>query len=189
VAMASTGDTSVATVAIEDASFTTGEDITVLHDISMAVHPGSLCMVVGRVGCGKSSLLKAIAGELTMTKGRVIANTPYVAYCDQAPWLQNITIRDNIVGQSAVDEKWLSAAIRACALDEDISAFPAGDMTIVGSGGVALSGGQKQRVVSSKAALLNRSFFPQMLTICKRLWPVPSTPAIALLSLTMSSVD
>lgn len=146
---ATTGNGSTAVITIENATFSSGDDVEVLHDISMTVNQGSLCMVVGRVGCGKSSLLKAILGELTMNKGRVVANTTYAAYCDQIPWLQNTTIRDNIVGQSSLDEKWLSTVIRACALDQDVSVFPLGDMTIAGTGGVALSGGQKQRVVSN----------------------------------------
>lgn len=140
---------SIAVITIEDAAFSVGDDVEVLHDISMTVYQGSLCMIVGRVGSGKSSLLKAIMGELTMNKGHVVANTTYAAYCDQTPWLQNTTIRENIVGKSPLNEKWLSTVIRACALDQDISAFPLGDMTIAGTGGVALSGGQNQRVVSN----------------------------------------
>lgn len=141
-------DTSSPILTIENGSFIAGEDIEVLKNISLAVRQGTLSMIVGRVGCGKSSLLKAITGELKLKTGRVILHTQSVAYCDQTPWLQNITIRDNIAGQSLLDEKWLATVIRSCALDEDCSAFPQGDRAIVGSGGVALSGGQKQRVVS-----------------------------------------
>jgi len=71
-----------------------------------------------------------------------------MAYCDQTPWLENRSIRDNILGQSPLDEKWLATVLEACALDEDVRMFPLGDLTLVGSGGVSLSGGQKQRVVS-----------------------------------------
>lgn len=142
-------DTSIPAVAVESATFTVGDNIEVLSDISMIFPQGTLSMVVGRVGCGKSSLLKAIAGELVMAKGRIVTNVSSMAYCDQTPWLQNCSIRDNIVAQSPLDEKWLYAVIDACALYEDISMFPLRDLTIVGSGGVALSGGQKQRVVSN----------------------------------------
>lgn len=83
-----------------------------------------------------------------MKMGSILTSTSSIAYCDQTPWLQNISIRDNITGQSPLDDKWLASVIRSCALDEDISMFPQGDLTIVGSGGVALSGGQKLRVVS-----------------------------------------
>lgn len=143
-----TVDPSTPAVTVEDATFTAGEDVDVLSDINITVRQGTVSMVVGRVGCGKSSLLKAITGEIPMKKGRIVTSTISIAFCDQTPWLQNISIRDNIVGQSPLDEKWLASIIRACALDEDISLFPLGDLAIVGSGGVALSGGQKQRVVS-----------------------------------------
>lgn len=140
-------DSSIPAVAIERATFTVGANIEALTDISMVFPQGTISMIVGRVGCGKSSLLKAIAGELAMAKGRIVTNVSSMAYCDQTPWLQNCSVRDNIVAQSPLDEKWLHTVINACALDEDISIFPLRDLTIVGSGGVALSGGQKQRVV------------------------------------------
>lgn len=141
-------DSSRPILSIEHGSFTVGENVEILKDIDITVRQGTLSMIVGRVGCGKSSLLKAVMGELQLKTGRVILHTQSVAYCDQTPWLQNISVRDNITCQSLVDEDWLAAVIRACALDEDCSTFPQGDRTIVGSGGVALSGGQKQRVVS-----------------------------------------
>lgn len=136
------------TVTIERATFTAGEDVEVLSDISVNFRQGTVSMIVGRVGCGKSSLLKAITGELPMKVGSISTSTSSIAYCDQTPWLQNISIRDNITGQTPLDDIWLASVIRSCALDEDISMFPQGDMAIVGSGGVALSGGQKLRVVS-----------------------------------------
>ncbi|KHO00193.1 ABC transporter, transmembrane domain, type 1 [Metarhizium album ARSEF 1941] len=148
---------SLPAVAIESATFTVGENIEALTDISMVFPQGTMTMIVGRVGCGKSSLLKAIAGEANMSKGRIIVNVSSMAYCDQTPWLQNCSIRDNIVAQSPLDEKWLYAVIEACALDEDISMFSMRDFTIVGSGGVALSGGQKQRVALARAVYSRRN--------------------------------
>ncbi|EFY89104.1 multidrug resistance protein MDR, putative [Metarhizium acridum CQMa 102] len=150
-------DSSMPAVAIEGATFTVGKNTKVLTDISMVFPQGTTSMIVGRVGCGKSSLLKAIAGELALARGRLVANASSMAYCDQPPWLQNCSIRDNIVAQSPLDEKWLYTVIEACALDEDISMFPMRDFTIVGSGGVALSGGQKQRVALARAVYSRRS--------------------------------
>ncbi|KJK85018.1 hypothetical protein H633G_11151 [Metarhizium anisopliae BRIP 53284] len=150
-------DPSIPAVAIESATFTVGENVKVLADISMVFPRGTVSMIVGRVGCGKSSLLKAIAGELALARGRLVANVSSMAYCDQTPWLQNCSIRENIAAQSPLDEAWLHTVIEACALDEDISMLPAGDFTIVGSGGVALSGGQKQRVALARAVYSRRS--------------------------------
>ncbi|KAK9440292.1 ABC transporter, transmembrane domain, type 1 [Metarhizium brunneum] len=150
-------DPSIPAVAIESATFTVGENVTVLADISMVFPRGTVSMIVGRVGCGKSSLLKAIAGELSLARGRLVADVSSMAYCDQTPWLQNCSIRENIAAQSPLDEAWLRTVIEACALDEDMSMLPARDFTIVGSGGVALSGGQKQRVALARAVYSRRS--------------------------------
>jgi ATP-binding cassette, subfamily C (CFTR/MRP), member 1 len=152
-------------VALDGVTVTVEDDINLLTDISMAIPQGSLTMIVGRVGCGKSSLLKAIIGELEPQKGSVSAIASTMAYCDQTPWLQNVSVRDNIVVQTHVDEEWLQTVIRACALEEDISGFPLGDATLVGSGGVALSGGQKQRLVSREYILQWFSYEVRLTTV------------------------
>ncbi|KAM0491705.1 hypothetical protein ACHAP8_010479 [Fusarium lateritium] len=135
---------------IEDANFSTDEGNTLLTDINMRVVHGTINMIVGKVGGGKSSLLKAIIGENTPSQG-IVKREASVAYCDQVPWLRNTTIRKNIIGQSRVDEKWLAIVIRSCALEEDLAQLPQGQETVVGSRGVALSGGQKQRVALARA--------------------------------------
>lgn len=139
-------------VTFSDVTFNAEDGTRILSEINMTVHRGSLNIVVGRVGCGKSSLLKAIIGELTPQQGAISAMVSTIAYCDQVPWLQNVSVRKNIIVHSPLDEEWLWTVIRACALEDDISNFPSGDKTLVGSGGVALSGGQKQRLVSQSHA-------------------------------------
>ncbi|OBS28224.1 hypothetical protein FPOA_02165 [Fusarium poae] len=137
-------------VVIENASFSTDEGNALLTDVNMRVVHGTINMIVGKVGGGKSSLLKAIIGENIPSQG-IVERDGSVAYCDQVPWLRNTTISKNIVGQSQVDEKWLTTVIRSCALEEDLAQLPQGQETIVGSRGVALSGGQKQRVALARA--------------------------------------
>lgn len=136
-------------VVLDSVSFTVEDGPQILSDISMSIARGSLTMVVGRVGCGKSSLIKAIIGELAPQQGTITAIADTMAYCDQTPWLQNVSVQQNITVHSLRDEEWMWTVIRACALEEDISDFPSGVRTLVGSGGVALSGGQKQRLVCS----------------------------------------
>lgn len=132
------------------ASFTTESDTEVLSDISLMFPPGSVSMIVGRVGCGKSSLLRAIIGELNLKEGSFSTSPLPMAYCDQTPWLQNLSVRDNILGQSDLDEKRLASVIHACDLEEDIASFLQKERSLVGTGGIALSGGQKQRLVSTQ---------------------------------------
>ncbi|CAG7555748.1 unnamed protein product [Fusarium equiseti] len=143
-------------VTVEDASFHAEDGNILLTDINLRVPRGSISMVLGNVGSGKSSLLKAIIGENLPSKGSVKSET-FPAYCDQVPWLRNTTIRKNIIGHSELDEKWLSTVIHSCVLEEDLAQLPHGRETIVGSGGVALSGGQKQRVALARAVYSRNS--------------------------------
>ncbi|KAF5538149.1 Canalicular multispecific organic anion transporter 2 [Fusarium phyllophilum] len=137
-------------VTIQNANFQAPDGKSLLTGINLHISPRTLSMLVGRVGCGKSSLLRAIIGELIPMEGKVKAEDS-LAYCDQVPWLRNTTIRENVVGLSPTDDKWLSTVLHACALEEDLHQLPHGQETIVGSGGVALSGGQKQRVALARA--------------------------------------
>jgi len=113
---------------------------------------GSLTVVIGPVGCGKSTFLKAILGETAFLQGKVALLTTEVAYCAQDPWLINGSIRDNITGMSNVslDEEWYSAVLASCSLDLDLAQMQHGDKMVVGSKGIKLSGGQKQRIVGSR---------------------------------------
>lgn len=144
-------------VDIRQATFATNDQQTekteLLRDINFRLPAGSISMVVGRVGCGKSSLLKGILGELHMTSGAVHLATSSISYCDQTPWLRNISLQDNIVGPFPFDKEWYAQVITACALDRDFASLPCGDKTLVGSEGLALSGGQRRRVVCLRIIL------------------------------------
>ncbi|EJD37726.1 hypothetical protein AURDEDRAFT_187977 [Auricularia subglabra TFB-10046 SS5] len=121
-----------------------------LENIALDVKAGSFVAVVGRVGSGKSSLLQAIIGEMRRTAGRVEVNGR-IAYTPQSPWIQNATLRDNILFGQPYDEDRYAEVLRACALEHDIAGFPRGDATEIGERGVNLSGGQKARVSLARA--------------------------------------
>ncbi|TQW01447.1 ATP-binding cassette transporter [Cordyceps javanica] len=106
-------------------------------------------MLVGKTGCGKSTLLRSLLGEAIITEGSVSLERRTVAYCDQDVWIQNISIRENIIGACEYDARWYTHVLTACQLLRVIEAFPSGDETVVGSDGLKLSGGQKARVVST----------------------------------------
>ena len=122
-----------------------------INDVSLSCKAGSLTMIVGVVGSGKSTLLKAIAGELDCSEGFITVSAKQGAYCSQAPWLPNATVRNIVCGYVAQDERdeaWYDSVLHACAFDEDVRSLPQLDDTVIGSRGVVLSGGQKQRLVS-----------------------------------------
>lgn len=122
----------------------------VLKDVDLEIEVGSLVMIIGPVGCGKTTLLQAIVGALAPAEGSLRLKDLEIAYCQQTPWLANTTIRKNILGQTPYDEIWYSSVRDLCALEEDIATFADGDEQLIGTGGITLSGGQKQRLVRPK---------------------------------------
>lgn len=110
-----------------------------------------LTCIVGPVGCGKSTLLKSLLREVKASDSWPVleAKADIASYCGQSPWLMDQSIRENIVGNGELDERWLRTVVEACALDADAQIWPAGLDTPAGHDGKALSGGQRQRVVCS----------------------------------------
>ncbi|KAJ5752890.1 ABC transporter integral membrane type 1 [Penicillium odoratum] len=129
----------------------TAESTAVLRDLNLSIPTGTIVMIVGSVGCGKSALLETIMGKTHIDPDTMHIFSRNAAYCPQSSWIMNSSIQDNITGGTALDQKWYDLTISACGLEEDISKFPQGNMHIAGSGGVALSGGQKQRVALARA--------------------------------------
>jgi len=127
-----------------------------LKNIRCKINAGELIAVVGKVGSGKSSFLSAILGEMeTVDDSKVYIPggdcDGFLAYCPQTPWVINETIRGNIVFNRTFDEARYNKVLHACALQDDLEALPAGDMTAIGERGINLSGGQKARVALARA--------------------------------------
>src|ERR1700712_5678390 len=116
--------------------------------LNFTAFQGSVTMISGPVGCGKSTLLKNVLGESQPKLGRISVSTPYIGYCSQTPWLQNTTLRKNIIGASSFDGVCYQKILEICDLNQDISQLSDGDETMLGSRGVTVSGGQKHRIVS-----------------------------------------
>ncbi|KAF4440439.1 putative ABC multidrug transporter [Fusarium austroafricanum] len=143
-------------VIVEDGSFGWKENNFALEQVSLRIPKSSLVLVVGAVGSGKSTLSKALLGEIPFKKGTVSLSTrsPHVGFCDQTPFLSNGTIRDNIVGFSPFDPQRYLEVINAVVLAYDFAVLKQGDQTCIGSDGITLSGGQKQRVSLARALYL-----------------------------------
>ncbi|KAL1921756.1 uncharacterized protein VTP21DRAFT_10398 [Calcarisporiella thermophila] len=123
----------------------------ILRELSVEFPVGKLSLVVGPTGSGKSSLLLALLGEMNRVEGQVFLPPRVVAYVSQTAWLQNATIRENILFGSALEEERYQRVIEVCGLGPDLSIFEAGDLTEIGEKGVTLSGGQKQRIALARA--------------------------------------
>ncbi|XP_073777922.1 ATP-binding cassette sub-family C member 5 [Danio rerio] len=126
-----------------------------LHRIDLCIQKGSLVGVCGGVGSGKSSLLSALLGQMTLLGGSVSVNGGF-AYVAQQAWILNDSLRENILFGKKYNEEKYNAVLEACCLFPDIIELPYGDMTEIGERGANLSGGQRQRVSLARALYSER---------------------------------
>ncbi|XP_034445063.1 ATP-binding cassette sub-family C member 8 isoform X2 [Hippoglossus hippoglossus] len=164
-------------IKISSGYFTWTDGPPTLTNVDINVPFGKLTMIVGQVGCGKSSLLLAALGEVQRVSGTVTWNSlpnpeiekdeipterdaasdgdirkrSAVAYASQKPWLLNATLLENITFEMPMIKPRYKAVIDACSLQPDIDILPQGDQTEIGERGVILSGGQKQRISVARA--------------------------------------
>ncbi|KAM7227688.1 hypothetical protein CapIbe_021385 [Capra ibex] len=146
-------------VQFSEASFTWDHDLGVtIQDVNLDIMPGQLVAVVGTVGSGKSSLMSAMLGEMENVHGHITVKGS-VAYVPQQSWIQNGTIKENILFGSELDEKKYQQVLEACALLPDLEVLPGGDMAEIGEKGINLSGGQKQRISLARATYQNSDIY------------------------------
>ncbi|OCF33530.1 ATP-binding cassette transporter [Kwoniella heveanensis BCC8398] len=140
-----------------------------LADLTLRFPKGKLSLICGRLGSGKSLLLAGLLGEADLLAGQVICprSTPdamgreekitdwiipnMVGYVPQQAWLQNASIKDNIIFSSPWDPERYQRVIEACSLVTDLEILEDGDQTEIGEKGLNLSGGQKARVSLARA--------------------------------------
>ncbi|OWZ06925.1 Multidrug resistance protein ABC transporter [Phytophthora megakarya] len=148
-----------AIISFEDADFQWVEDTPTptLSNISFTLQPGTLTVIVGPVGSGKSSLVNAILGEMHQLRGTRVVHGD-AAYASQQAWIQNQTVRDNILFGAPYDAEHYRRVITACQLLPDFDMLEQGDQTEIGERGINLSGGQKARVGVARAMYRARKF-------------------------------
>ncbi|XP_068386496.1 ATP-binding cassette sub-family C member 3 isoform X3 [Eschrichtius robustus] len=147
------------TVTIHNGTFTWSQNLPpTLHSLDIQVPKGALVAVVGPVGCGKSSLLSALLGEMEKLEGKVYMKGS-VAYVPQQAWIQNCTLQENVLFGQALDPKRYRQALEACALLADLEVLPGGGKTEIGEKGINLSGGQRQRVSLARAVYSDADIF------------------------------
>ncbi|XP_045882134.1 ATP-binding cassette sub-family C member 2 [Meles meles] len=146
-------------VQFSEASFTWDQNSeATIRDVNLDIMPGQLVAVVGTVGSGKSSLMSAMLGEMENVHGHVTIKGT-IAYVPQQSWIQNGTIKDNILFGSEFNEKRYQQILEACALLQDLEVLPGGDLAEIGEKGINLSGGQKQRISLARAIYQNSDIY------------------------------
>ncbi len=144
-------------------------DRFVLRNLNLSFPRGELSVISGKSGAGKSLILAAILGEVDVLGGDIsVPQAPSeryddratkcdwiipnaVAYVAQIPWMENGTIKDNIIFGLPYDNQRYKKTIDVCALKQDLKILPDGEDTEIGANGVNLSGGQKWRVTLARA--------------------------------------
>ena len=151
-----------------------------LQGIDFQLQAGSTTAIIGQEGQGKSSLLMAILGEMSMQSGHfsgsnapggrppVVPETAFrarellleacsiggrkIALAPQEPWLFAGTLRSNILFGLDMNSHIYEAVLQACALKLDLQSMPSGDLTEIAAGGSTISGGQRARLGLARAA-------------------------------------
>lgn len=142
-----------------------------IEDISFRLKRGQFLVITGRIGSGKSTLVRTLLGLLPKQEGTIRWNgkdvdpatflmPPRAAYTPQVPRLFSDTLKENIVqGKQGRTEVALAKAIRLAVMDKDIQNLDQGLETSVGPRGVMLSGGQIQRAATGRMLMTEADLF------------------------------
>ncbi|KAK8079416.1 ABC transporter [Apiospora hydei] len=134
-----------------------GHHDPVLQNINIEAAKGSVTFCTGATASGKSTLVRAILGEVSLSGGVIMVQSKMIGYCAQSTWLQGTTIRDAIQFHSKSDhhdDAWYERVLAACCLNQDLHQLPGGDQTSIGYQGMNLSGGRDREALYAKCGCL-----------------------------------
>ena len=152
-------------IEIDNISFRYNENSPmILHNISLKIKPGQYVAIVGKTGCGKSTLMRLLLGFEKPLKGAIYYDGQDVNSLDLKSLRQNIgavmqngkLFQGDIYSNIVISAPWLNLdsaweAAKLASIDEDIKDMPMGMHTIISEGSGGVSGGQKQRLMIARA--------------------------------------
>ena len=135
--------------------------IYALKNINFTVKEGQFVCIIGEVGSGKSSLVQALLNNmivLNQDESNIVLNGS-ISYVPQEAWIQNNTVRNNILFYLPLDVERYHNILDICELYPDLDALIGGDMTEIGEKGINLSGGQRARINIARALYSNKDIY------------------------------
>ncbi|WP_027092831.1 ABC transporter ATP-binding protein [Cohnella thermotolerans] len=156
---------------VEGLSYTYPDSGNGIRDIGFRLERGKFLVITGRIGSGKSTLVRTLLGMLPRTggtirwNGRVVEEPasflkpPRTSYTPQVPRLFSDTLRENITQGSRVAPEALDRVIRLAVMEQDLQTLDQGLETLVGPRGVMLSGGQIQRAAAARMLMTQSDLF------------------------------
>jgi ATP-binding cassette subfamily B protein len=150
------------TLSARDLTYLYQETQRGISGINLNIPRGSFTVITGRIGSGKTTLIRTLLGLLPAQSGAILWNgqpiknpaaflvPPRTAYTPQVPLLFSESLKDNILMGIPTKQADINAAIKLAVMETDLANFEYGLETILGSKGVKISGGQLQRTAAAR---------------------------------------
>ena len=155
-------------VSISNLSFAYEEQNRVLNKINLHIEKGKKYVIVGKSGCGKTTLVKLLAGYYTEYSGKILYDNTDLNILNENDIVQlssiihqniymfNESIYDNICLHEDYSKESIDKVVKTSGLNDVIEKLPEGLLYKVGENGSNLSGGQKQRIAVARALIRNK---------------------------------
>lgn len=152
-------------------SYTYPDSDNGIRDVDFRLERGEFLVITGRIGSGKSTLVRTLIGMLPKAEGDIVWNgrliespaeflkPPRSSYTPQVPRLFSDTLRENITQGRNVSQEELDRVLRLAVMEQDLKALDNGLETLVGPRGVMLSGGQIQRAATARMLMTRSDLF------------------------------
>ena len=134
-----------------------------IYNLNIRVKTGAFIAIYGTNSSGKTSFLNALLGEMKISKelnkefGMLINGT--LAYVNQIPWIQNMTLKENILFGLPMEHDKYKLVLKLTYLEEDLKMLKNGDEIMIGNNGINLSGGQKSRLSLARSLYEDKDIY------------------------------